>query len=317
MIDVASPFRLLMSAHGRDYRTNLQFCCDHYRSVSEVCRRVKVNRQQFNRYLAGSAAPSRHNHRRISEFLGLEEHELLMPHGAFAETFARRTTARQPSPALARHAALLRGVSQSGSRELHEYRGFYFKYFLSYLGNGRIKRELAHWRYDGDTLVSSVKQRFTGEDEDGEASLRFATYRALVGSLGDRLTTIDVQRGGSGEMSMMILYPKRRILRHLHGMTIGVSHASTRAIGAARVVMDFLGTEINIRRRSTRSAPSRPMIRPYRSRSGAASGTRYGPTRPCSLPGHEPPSTTAAASASRPSTNCQITSGSRRERSRA
>ena len=247
MAEAMSPFRLLMSAHGRDYSANLQFCCDHYRSVSEVCRRLKVNRQQFNRYLAGSSAPSRHNHKRFSDFFGLEEHELLMPHEAFAETFARRTTARRLVPALDRHAVLLRDASQSGSRDLHSYGGFYFKYFFSYLGNGRIKRELAHWWYEGDTLVSSVKQRFTGEDEEGEASSRFATFRGLVGSLGDRLTTIDVQRGGGREMSMMILYPKRRLLRRLHGMTIGVSHGSTRAIGAARVVMDFLGTEIDIR----------------------------------------------------------------------
>ena len=247
MVEVASPLRLLVSAHGQDYRANLQFCCDHYRSVSEVCRRLRMNRQQFNRYLAGSAAPSRHNHRRISDFFGLEEHELLTPHEAFAESFARRTATRQPLPALDRHAALLRDASRSGSRELREYRGFYFKYFFSYLGNGRIKRELAHWRYDGDTLVSSVKQRFTNEDEDGEASLRFVTYRGLVGSLDDRLTIIDVQRGGSGETSTMILYPKRRVLGQLHGMTIGVSHGPARAICAARVVMDFLGTEIDVR----------------------------------------------------------------------
>lgn len=247
MVDRASPLRLLISAHEANYRANLQFCCDHYRSVSEVCRRLNLNRQQFNRYLVGSAAPSRHNHRRISNFFGLEEHELLMPHEAFAETFARRTSAVQPLSALDRYAALLREASRSGSRNLHEYGGFYFKYFYSYLGNGRIKRELAHWRYDGDTLVSSVKQRFTGEDEDGEASLRFATYHGLVGSLGDRLTTIDVQRGGSREMAMMILYPRRRVLKQLHGMTIGVSHGSTRAVGAARVVMDFLGTQIDIR----------------------------------------------------------------------
>ena len=30
-------------------------------------------------------------------------------------------------------------------------------------------------------------------------------------------------------------------------MTIGVSHGSARAIGAARVVMDFIGTEIDVR----------------------------------------------------------------------
>ena len=113
MVSIASPFRLLVSAHEDDYRANLQFCCDHYRSVSEVCRRLKVNRQQFNRYLAGTAAPSRHNHRRISDSFGLEEHELLMPHEAFAATFAqraRREDARlQPSTATPPFSATRRG----------------------------------------------------------------------------------------------------------------------------------------------------------------------------------------------------------------
>ena len=149
MVETASSLRLLISARGDDYRANLQFCCDHHHSVSEVCRRLKVNRQQFNRYLTGAAVPSRHNHRRIGDFFGLEEHELLMPR----EAFAQRAAERRPLAALDRHAALLRDASQSGSRDLHEYVGFYLEYFYSYLGNGRIKRELAHWRYDGDTLV--------------------------------------------------------------------------------------------------------------------------------------------------------------------
>lgn len=250
MTDEAAPLRLLVSAHAADYRANLQFCCDHYRSVSEVCRRLAINRQQFNRYLAGTAAPSRHNHRRISDFFGLEDHELLAPHEAFAATFARRAAARRPSEArgpraaLDLQAALLRDASLSGSRSLAEYRGFYFKYFHSYLGDGRIKRELAHWRPDGDALVSSVKQRLT--EEDGDATLRFATWRGLVGAVGDRLTVIDVQRGAGRETSMMVLYPKGRLLGRLHGLTLGVSHGAARAIGAARVVMDFLGTEVDV-----------------------------------------------------------------------
>ena len=45
----------------------------------------------------------------------------------------------------------------------------------------------------------------------------------------------------------MLLYPKGRLLKRLNGMTFGVSHGSARSIAAARVVMDFLGTEIDIR----------------------------------------------------------------------
>ena len=111
MPDVASRFRLAFVEHKADYRINLQVCCDHYRSVSEVCRRLKINRQQFNRYLMGSATPSRHNHKLISDFFGLEEDELFGPHAAFSATFKRRTAAQDPPAVLRHHAGLLRAVS--------------------------------------------------------------------------------------------------------------------------------------------------------------------------------------------------------------
>ena len=106
---------------------------------------------------------------------------------------------------------------------------------------------LAHWYYDKEVLVSSVKQRYLGEDEIGEFPFRFITYRGIVGHLGDRLMVIDHHRGTAREVSTMILYPKGRLLKRLHGLTLGVSHGTARSIGAARVVMDFLGTEIDIR----------------------------------------------------------------------
>ena len=36
-------------------------------------------------------------------------------------------------------------------------------------------------------------------------------------------------------------------MKRLQGLTLGLSHGPTRSIGAARVVMDFLGPEIDIR----------------------------------------------------------------------
>ncbi len=247
MADVATRFRLVFAEHRAEYRLNLQLCCDHYRSVSEVCRRLAINRQQFNRYLTGSATPSRHNHKVISDFFGLEEDELFTPHTTFAASFKRRTAAQDTLAPSHRQASLLRAVCGPSAGVLSEYQGFYFKYFYTYLGGRRIKRELAHWYYDKDVLVSSVKQRYLGEDEAGDAALRFITYRGIVGQLGDRLMVIDHHRGTARELSTMILYPKGRLLKRLNGLTLGVSHGSARSIGAARVVLDFLGTKIDIR----------------------------------------------------------------------
>lgn len=240
------PFQLIFADRKEDYRANLQLCCDHYRSVAEVCRRLNINRQQFNRYLAGTAAPSRHNHKLIVDFFGLEPEELFMPHAAFADTFRRRTSLDRVQ--VPRHwDDLRRTVTGEALRNLSEYQGFYFKYFYTYLGGHRIKRELVHWYQSGGAFVSSVKQRYLGEDETAEASSQFITYRGVVGSLGDRLINIDCDRGSGREVSTMVLYPRGRVLKRLNGLTIGVSHGPARSIAAARVVMDFLGTEIDRR----------------------------------------------------------------------
>ena len=237
----------LFVIRAADYRANLQFCCDHYRSVSEVCRRLKINRQQFNRYLAGTTTPSRHNHRRISDFFGLEESELFAAHDVFAASFRKHASSPAATDVGDRTAELLQAIAGPANQASNEYCGFYFKYFRSFLGDGRIKRELVRWAVEGGTIVSSVKQRYLGEHEEDKTSIRFLTFRGFVGTVGDRLLTIDAQRGGGGETSTMILYPKVRVLARLHGITIGVSHGPARSIAAARVVMEFLGKEIDIR----------------------------------------------------------------------
>src|SRR5260221_599391 len=42
----------------QNFATNLRLLCGRHRSVSEVCRRLAINRQQFNKYLAGPSLPS-------------------------------------------------------------------------------------------------------------------------------------------------------------------------------------------------------------------------------------------------------------------
>jgi hypothetical protein len=207
---------------------------------------LKINRQQFNRYLTGTAVPSRHNYKLISDFFGLEPEHLFMPSAAFAASFKPRTMA-EPAPASRRWDDLRRAVLGNALPQLAEYQGFYFKYFYTYLGGHRIKRELVHWYESEGMLVSSVKQRYLGEDEAADASSAFITYRGIVGSVGDRLINIDYHRGTDREASTMFLYPRGRKSRRMNGLTISVSHGPARAIAAARVVMDFIGTEIDRR----------------------------------------------------------------------
>ncbi|MBL9052493.1 MAG: helix-turn-helix transcriptional regulator, partial [Tabrizicola sp.] len=67
-----------------DLGPNLRLLCSYGRSISAICRQARINRHQLQRYLNGSAAPSLHTLRRICDFFGVEEHEILLPQRDFA-----------------------------------------------------------------------------------------------------------------------------------------------------------------------------------------------------------------------------------------
>ena len=70
-----------------DFARNLQTLCTAYRSISEICRQTGINRQQFGRYLNGVYRPSRFNLRRICEFFGVHESDLMLPVADFKTFF--------------------------------------------------------------------------------------------------------------------------------------------------------------------------------------------------------------------------------------
>src|ERR1700730_6992371 len=69
---------------------NLQYLCTLFPSIAEVCRRMDLNRQQFNKYLNGQVRPSRHNLRIICDFFGITESEIHMDTRRLAEIVSLR-----------------------------------------------------------------------------------------------------------------------------------------------------------------------------------------------------------------------------------
>ncbi|MEB3734960.1 helix-turn-helix transcriptional regulator [Halopseudomonas pachastrellae] len=68
-----------------DFGDNLRLLCSYYKSTAEVCRRLGINRPQFNRYLNGVNRPSDSTMRRLCDFFGVEVYELLLPTGSFSD----------------------------------------------------------------------------------------------------------------------------------------------------------------------------------------------------------------------------------------
>lgn len=66
-----------MSVH-QFFAENLRRECAQFRTISEVCSAIGINRQQFNKYLAGTSIPNSVTLRRICSFFEISEQSLFI-----------------------------------------------------------------------------------------------------------------------------------------------------------------------------------------------------------------------------------------------
>lgn len=64
-----------------NFAANLRWLCETQPSIASVCRQTGINRQQFNRYLAGNAIPSAEVMRRICALFGVPEAAMFLSRG--------------------------------------------------------------------------------------------------------------------------------------------------------------------------------------------------------------------------------------------
>lgn len=223
---------------------NLRLLCSHYRSVAEVCRKIRINRGQFNKYLCGNSIPTAFNLKRICDFFGVEEFEITLPTTQFISLIGVK--ARRVSPLETQTAAqsMLEHLRQKSSPELKAHTGYYYEYYHAMTEPGSILCALVHVREDGSDVVYERNERLQIAGAEGE----FERYRyvGIAYYLRDRLFLIDYESLTSNEVSQTILIPSfKSCITRLNGLKIGVSAADHRAPACSRVVWEYLGQEIN------------------------------------------------------------------------
>lgn len=60
----------------KHFATNLRTECLRFKSIAHICRGTGINRQQFNKYLAGQFLPNQNTRKKLSAFLGIAEDKL-------------------------------------------------------------------------------------------------------------------------------------------------------------------------------------------------------------------------------------------------
>ncbi|MBI2718083.1 MAG: helix-turn-helix transcriptional regulator [Rhizobiales bacterium] len=229
-----------------DFPRNLKLLCSYGRSVSAVCRAARINRHQMKRYLAGSTSPSLHTLRRICDFFGLEEHEILLGHEAFAALIRVRPPKLQKTRD--RIAEFIGAVADTADLGVaRHYTGYYHVYFQPDRQVPEIHRALTHVTLADRCLLTKTIERYPS----GSAGLpKSVKYDGVAFVNGRALTVMERRRGAADVGFYTLLYGAGAgELTFLTGLTMGVAPDSSRLLYGVRMCWHYLGEEIDIRRR--------------------------------------------------------------------
>ncbi|MBN8629380.1 MAG: helix-turn-helix transcriptional regulator [Rhodobacterales bacterium] len=214
---------------------NLRYLCARHPSVADICRRIGINRQQFNKYLAGASLPSPRNLARICGFFGLEPNDLYLPRHDFAALTEMR--AGSLLSAMAQHANP-QSRDPAASVELERYCGVYQTYQYAPYAKSSILVGLCQISRRGEQFLSKYVE--VTEDETTTRRLNRPMY-GLVTLEGGFLYILDRRAGENPSYSLTVLFPNRGVkVGRVTGMTLSISQHLSGAPYAANIVYEKL-----------------------------------------------------------------------------
>jgi hypothetical protein len=182
--------------------------------------------------------------RRICDFFGVTEAELLLDATKFEDMIALR---RKPieQEALAKPLMHLNRLYQR-SQSLEKYVGFYFRYFYSFGNSGLVIRSLASiHEEDGKYYWKNIEIL---RNPDAGRTTGLNKYEGLVFYLADRIHIMEYEILERNAITQVTLYPSHRHrLDQLVGIQTGGPNRRGRKPGASKVLLEFLGKDINVK----------------------------------------------------------------------
>ncbi len=230
-----------------DLGRNLRLLCTQRGTISAACRGLGINRQQFNKYLAGSSRPSPHNLWRICDYFDVDERDLMLPHEAFGELLRGKLLRSRGGSRTRRRVDYLDQIYAQSLEPLRRYLGFYHTYFYSLAYPGLVTRSLVQLFEEGGRVYSKDIELIRREGESlAQASI--FKYAGAVALLRDRIYIREHEVLVQGNISQTTLIPSYRSrLRFLHGLTLGVPSTRGRSPACSRIVYEYLGRTPSLR----------------------------------------------------------------------
>ena len=222
---------------NNNFTRNLRFLCGKHASISEVCRNIGINRQQFNKYLSGSSQPSQRNLNRICEFFRIASGQLFLQHDDFVKKFEQRPDFYFEQQ--------FETIFPNSSADLKRYLGYYYSYFYSLAYPGKIIRSLVcMYEFKDRVLTKSIEHLYDRQQISQEDKF-INKYAGIVSYSCNRIFIMDREMLWGNAFNMTVLYPTYQShIKYLHGLTIGCPTLG-RIPSCARVAYAYLGKSVN------------------------------------------------------------------------
>jgi transcriptional regulator with XRE-family HTH domain len=229
-----------------NFTANLKLLASYYPSISEMCRKLEINRQQFMKYLSGTSFPSRHTMRRLCDFFGVDEYEILLPHDQFRNIVRLRPVHDLEDIALPPGLGAMMSQAQRSRSLLSKAHGYFHEYYLSFSAPGHVLKSLVYVYSWNDYTLYKRLERLRRPNRSGPPDVY--KYAGIITVVGDRMHLLDQEVITGSELTQTVLFMNyRNRVSTLTGLTMGVSGGDAHEPSSARVVLEYIGRAVNLR----------------------------------------------------------------------
>ncbi|MFZ4831826.1 helix-turn-helix transcriptional regulator [Rouxiella sp. Mn2063] len=224
-------------------KNNLNILLGSCKSTADMCRKVDINRQQFNKYLSGQHIPSKNTLSKIARYFNLDVDDLFRTPAEFKKNFESYDN---EIPLHLRQSSIFSNIvlqSKLTASHLKDYLGVYYRYHFSSIYKGKVLKSLTYIFMRNDIVEYVTIERFPLMGENNKTGYTFR-YNGICILMGDRMFMIDTEQKQNNEMTFTTLVPQqRRPVRYLHGILTGIASSSFRQPFSSRVSFEFMGQQ--------------------------------------------------------------------------
>jgi hypothetical protein len=218
---------LLRSAFAK----NLRWLCDGQPSIASVCRDTGINRQQFNRYLAGTAIPSAQVMRVICMKFSVAEASMFLPNEELKHLVGMDRSADD----------ITRLLGAIGARKPDKLKpGFYFRYEPVHRVNGPHLLRTLYFVQDNERNFSFRARRRLVDNGAKASGNDCHRLTGTILKISNYLYFFEIRLPATDELSFAVFGNASGINHLRSGMVFHQKHAK-------RAALEYIGEAVNVR----------------------------------------------------------------------